>query len=103
MSALVRATSSIRPAPRSLRYITRLDVESSFGLDLTPTLFGHPFSRVLLRPITCNHTLMPIPLPLPLLLPLCHPGDVDNDGVVGAAICLPNNLRPLAAARAAMV
>jgi len=30
----------------------------------------------------------------PLFLPLCHPGGVDDDDVVGAAICCPNNLRP---------
>jgi hypothetical protein len=67
MPILVRATSSIRPVPRSLSYITRLDEESGFGLDLAPTLFGHSFSRVLLRPINRNHALVPIPLPPPSL------------------------------------
>ena len=56
MPILVRATSSIRPVPRSLSYITRLDEESGFGLDVAPTLFDHSFSRVLLRPINRNQS-----------------------------------------------
>ena len=102
MPALVRATSSIRPVPRSLRHITRLDEESGFGLDLAPTLFGHSFSR----PPAANQSQSrprAYPSPLPLFLPLYHPGGVDDDDVVGAAICHPNNLRPWIAALATIV